>query len=243
MYVKDKLLWLLLNKWRWQRQVPGFWASLNSSADALCQFSDYNRLYARTQLANVSIGRCTYLAGARCGNATIGSFCSIGPDAIIGGMGHHPTHWLSTHPVFYSSFRQAGLTFSERSQFEELRRTTLGNDIWIGARAVVLDGVQIGHGAIVAAGAVVTKDVPPYAIVGGVPAKVLRYRFPQEVVELLLKWQWWNLPLDILQQLAPEFVNRDEWTPEEIRSLMKRTSEQDVFGSNEGDKKNHGKRN
>ena len=80
--------------------------------------------------------------------------------------------------------------------FAEYRPITIGNDVWIGARAMVMDGVEVGDGAIVAANAVVTKDVPPYAIVGGVPAKVIRYRFAPEKIEALQLLQWWSWPLE-----------------------------------------------
>ena len=79
------------------------------------------------------------------------------------------------------------------SAYEDCPLTTIGNDVWIGAHAQIKSGITIGTGSIVAAGAVVTKDVPPYAIVGGVPAKIIRYRFPEETVEKLLKSEWWKL--------------------------------------------------
>src|SRR5690606_3523018 len=86
---------------------------------------------------------------------------------------------------------------------------TLGNDVWLGAQVFVRDGVVIGDGAIVAAGAVVTADVPPYAIVGGVPAKVLRYRFPEDIIRRLLAVQWWHWDEPRLRGAQPWFVQSD----------------------------------
>ena len=77
---------------------------------------------------------------------------------------------------------------------------TIGNDVWIGENAVILGGISIGDGAVIGAGAIVTKDVPPYTIVGGVPAKKIRSRFPDDIVKMLLKIQWWNLEEDILKE-------------------------------------------
>jgi serine acetyltransferase len=82
---------------------------------------------------------------------------------------------------------------------------TIGNDVWIGARAVVLDGVSVGNGAIIAAGAIVSKDVPAYSIVGGVPAKEIRQRFSSETIQVLEDLKWWDAPDSLLQELAPRF--------------------------------------
>jgi virginiamycin A acetyltransferase len=79
----------------------------------------------------------------------------------------------------------------------------IGGDVWIGARAVILGGVKIGHGAVIGAGAIVTKDIPPHAIAVGVPAKVVRYRFAQSLSEAIIQSQWWEAPEDVLRQMAP----------------------------------------
>lgn len=134
-------------------------------------------------------------------NTDIGNFCSIGHCAVIGPF-EHPLDNLSTHPFtfggtkmfmnddFYPSIKGYEPTGRERV------RTLIGSDVWIGANAVVLRGARIGHGAVVAAGAVVKGDVPPYAIVGGVPAKIIRYRFAPEVIERLLSSAWWEFALE-----------------------------------------------
>lgn len=152
--------------------------------------------------------------------SSIGSFCSIGPEALIGGLGKHPTSFLSTHPVFYSRKRQSGITFSQGHQhFDESAKTIIGHDVWIGARSIILDGVMIGDGAVVGANAVVTKEVPPYAIVGGVPAKIIRFRFDENVRNLLLAWKWWQLPLSVIKQMAPEFIRKDSWDGDDVKRL------------------------
>lgn len=95
------------------------------------------------------------------------------------------------------------MTFSDKNYFEEIKVTHIGNDVWVGANAIVLDGVSIGNGVIVAAGAVVTNSVPDYAIVGGIPARVLRMRFCEEDIERLNELQWWNLSISELIRIAP----------------------------------------
>ena len=179
-----------------------------------------NRVGSGAKIYYSTIGRHTYIAKARIVRTEIGAFCSIGQDVNIGGLGIHPTQWVSTHPVFYSTLMQSGSTFAEKNLFDELKSNKVGNDVWIGARALILDGITIGEGAIIAAGAVVVRDVPPYAIVGGVPAKGIRTRFIPEVVEFLLKWQWWNLPDNVLNRIAPLFCESTELTPDKILNLQ-----------------------
>lgn len=81
----------------------------------------------------------------------------------------------------------------------------IGNDVWIGARSIIMDGVSIGDGAIVAAGSVVTKDVPPYAVVGGSPAKIIKYKFSQDIIDRLEEIQWWNLPDEEITKVVDLF--------------------------------------
>lgn len=123
----------------------------------------------------------------------VGNFCSIGVDVILG-PSQHPTNWLTTHPFPYLSYKKLERVNYAQKTFEAVRPVKVGNDVWIGDRAIVMDGLTIGDGAIVAANAVVTKDVPPYAIVAGVPAKILRYRFDKPLIDKLLKLKWWDMP-------------------------------------------------
>ena len=216
----NRLIWIVYKRLYYQRRLAGFSAHWNTNAGGNLQFSEYNRLYKGSFLHDVSLGRFTYInTDTTVIRASIGSFCSIGPDVLIGGLGRHPARFLSTHPVFYSSQQQAGISFVRKSQFMEHTTTVIGNDVWMGTRSFVLDGLIVGDGVIIAANAVVTKNVPPFAIVGGVPAKIIRYRFSDEVGEFLLDWQWWQLPIHVLQKLAIEFNTREKWQIDDVKRL------------------------
>jgi acetyltransferase-like isoleucine patch superfamily enzyme len=144
-------------------------------------------------LRDVQIGDYSYLGpGCNCADASIGKFCSIASEVWIG-MGTHPLEpFTSTHPIFYLRGPFPSWNFADRNRRSEYVHTIVGNDVWIGLRAALLDGVTVGDGAVIAAGAVVTKDVPPYAIVAGVPARIIRYRFTPQIVQSLLEFRWWD---------------------------------------------------
>ena len=134
------------------------------------------RVAAPFFMHHVQLGDYSYISkNSNISNCSIGKFCSIGPNFCCG-LGIHPTDGISTSPMFYSTAKQNGVTLCKEDKIHEFAKTIIGNDVFIGANVTVLDGVTIGDGAIVGAGAVVTKDVPPYAIVGGNPAKILKYR-------------------------------------------------------------------
>lgn len=119
----------------------------------------------------------------------IGSYCSINDEArIMGGQRTHRLDRVTTFPLSMM-FNDPSIVKSDRVY---KRLTTIGSDVWIGCRAVILPGIQVGDGAVVGAGAVVTRDVPPYAIVGGNPATVIRYRYSPEIINTLLKLKWWE---------------------------------------------------
>ncbi|WP_430474905.1 CatB-related O-acetyltransferase [Thalassospira lucentensis] len=146
--------------------------------------------------ANVFVGKHSYglsknmVAGASPdATLTIGSYCSIGPDVLFLCKVDHPLNLPSTYPF------KTLLWNIDQGNNDAITKgsISLGHDVWIGARAIILSGVEIGTGAVVAAGAVVTKDVPPYAIVGGNPAKVIRKRFDDHQIQKLLATRWWEL--------------------------------------------------
>lgn len=132
--------------------------------------------------------------------ANIGKYCSIGSYVSIGG-GVHPLDNLSTSPVFHRGANVLKKNFSDLPR-PSPKLVEIGNDVWIGDKAFVSDGVKIGNGAVVGAHAVVTHDVPPYAIVAGCPARILRYRFSDETISQLNDSEWWNLSEEKIASLA-----------------------------------------
>lgn len=138
-------------------------------------------------------------------NCSIGSYCSIANNVIIGGA-MHPINWVSMSPVFYYGRDSVKKKFSEFKR-EPDKKTIVEHDVWIGHGAHIKQGVVIGTGSVVGMGAVVTKDVPPYSIVGGNPAHVIRKRFNEDIIEQLLKSEWWNLPETQIQELSQYIQN------------------------------------
>lgn len=133
---------------------------------------------------------------------SIGSFCNISNDNVTI-AGNHPTSLVSTNTFLYR--KNVGFLNKDRdiSKLAQVRPIIIGNDVWIGANVILLPGITIGDGAIIAAGAVVSRDVPAYSIVGGVPAKVIKYRFEPDIVEKLLESKWWDWSDDRIKKAIP----------------------------------------
>lgn len=174
--------------------------------DSFDEFEGHASLNPGAAVYGSRVGRWSYFGDhSLVIYSDVGAFCSVAPHVVIGG-GIHPTASVTTSPLFYSALRNPWGSFpGALSAADELPKTHVGNDVWIGYSAVVLPGVRVGDGAVIGAGAIVTRDVEPYAIVAGVPAKAIRSRFDPSDVEWLLGLSWWNWPDERLKELRPQF--------------------------------------
>lgn len=160
------------------------------------------KVLSDTKLGSCTIGDFSYIGtGCDIERTLIGRFTSIAPEVICG-MGSHPLNFISTYPGFYAKNNSGSVWFGSIHQTEEFLPVEIGSDVWIGTRVIIRGGIKIGNGVVVAAGAVVTKDIPDYAIVGGIPAKVLKYRFDNDLIKDLLDSKWWDLPENKLRELS-----------------------------------------
>lgn len=165
------------------------------------EFKGANIVDEKSFVYNSDIDYATVIgSGCKIDSAKIGKYSSIGPGVYIV-RGQHPVEkFVSTCNLFYSRDESRGFTYSDINKFDEYRyadgknrySVVIGNDVWIGCNAIIMEGVNIGDGAIIAAGAIVTKDVEPYSIVGGVPARIIKYRFSVEKINLLNEFKWWD---------------------------------------------------
>lgn len=158
-----------------------------------------DRRYREHLIGDYTYGRPVILQWGEGTKLTIGRFCSIATGAKILLGGNHRTDWPTTYP-FPNFFAQHANHSDHVATKGDVR---IGNDVWIGFDAMVLSGITIGDGAVIAARAVCTKDVPPYAIVAGNPARIVRYRFEEEVIAALLKIKWWDWPIQDIQKAIP----------------------------------------
>lgn len=155
-------------------------------------FEGFNVLFKDVVISDSSLGVHTYIQKkSAIFNAEIGRYCSIASGVSIG-PGSHKIDGVSTHPSFFLKNTPLIKVYVEKDLFIPTAKITIGHDVWIGERAIIMDGIKIGHGSIIGSGAVVTKDIEPYSIVGGVPAKHIKFRFDEETRNKLLASKWWE---------------------------------------------------
>lgn len=173
--------------------------SLFSKMDNVSEISRKAKINSCVQVCSSSIGDYSYVGRhSRIVHADIGKFCSIAGEVLLG-MGTHTLDNLSTSPIFTEAKNGTGHTWVDLTEVKPFRKVMVGNDVWIGTRAMIMGGITIGDGAVIGAGAIVTKDVPPYAVVAGVPARVLRYRFQEDEISMIKTQPWWDMPEDFLR--------------------------------------------
>ena len=171
--------------------------------------SSKSRVFPFSRFTNSKIEDFSYIGlFAFVNNTSIGKYCSISMN-FKSGLGIHPTSLVSTSPIFYSKKYaiKSSFGFGRSKTVNEYKRVTIGHDVWIGADVIIMDGVKVGNGAIIAAKAVVTKDVPNYAVVGGVPAKCIKYRFSDEIISKLEALSWWDWSEEKIKKNKLFFTN------------------------------------
>lgn len=175
------------------------------------------KVYAPSRLSDTIIGNFTYISEKSIiNNVIIGKFCSIGAN-FMAGRGVHPTKSISTHPMFYSTAKQNGMTLSMNDKIKEFLPISIGNDVFIGMNVTILDGITIGDGAIIGAGSVVSKNIPPYAIAVGNPVKIIKFRFEDDIIDKLLDIKWWDFKDENLYLIEEHFF--------EIENFIKKINE------------------
>lgn len=213
--------WLKRNYYKWAYYSKNVKFGKKVLLDIRNEFEGWNVIGDNTEVASTKIGLGTYIADKSIiKKAIIGRFCSIG-SSVQTGLGVHPsTGFVSSHPAFYSTKKQAGFSFVDEDIFkehlfidaEEKYVVQIGNDVWVGNNVIIMDGIKIGDGAIVASGSIVTKNIAPYTIVGGVPAKFIKPRFDEQQAEELLAIKWWNWSMEKIKANSKLFNNVESFT-------------------------------
>ena len=190
--------------------IPKIFKKLRFAACKNSSFEHDTAFCSGSTILNSSFGCHTY-CGYDCKiyYAKIGRFTSIGDNVCIG-LQNHRMDLISTSPCFISHKDSVRFKISNK-ELDEPQQTIIGNDVWIGDRAIIKAGIELGDGCIVGMGSVVTKNVPPYSIVAGNPAKIIRYRFDRETINKLLEYKWWDLSDKELKALQGFNANQEEF--------------------------------
>lgn len=203
---------MLFHRIKNRRLIVGFRAK--ATRDSV--FEGHNKLSHHSFFSGY-LGYASYIGAYSIVSGKIGKYCSIADNVIFLTYTHPTTQFVSTHPAFYSLKRQSGFSYATEQLFDEEPKIAgtnesiiVGNDVYIGYGATIIGPVTIGDGAVIAANAVVTSDVEPYSIVGGVPARKIRSRFSEEEKAFLLSFAWWDRSGNWLREHVLEFqdINR-----------------------------------
>lgn len=194
--------------------TKGLSLNYSNTVSLKSRFAGYNKLGKNT-FFHGHIGKYSYIGRNSNISAYIGNFCSIADDVETIQATHPINIYVSTHPVFYSTKKQCGVTFADTQLFNEFMfvdikkkvAVEIGSDVWIGKGVKLMGGIKIGTGAVLLPYSVVTKNVLPYTIVGGVPAKFIRYRFSGREISELLDSNWWNWPESIIKDRKNLFTD------------------------------------
>lgn len=175
-----------------------------------CAFEGKNKISPNAHVTHTSMGYGSYIGkNSVFSHTVIGRFCSIGDDVKLVRATHPIDDFVSTHPAFYSTATRSSFVtenkYCDILEDNEGVSLRIGSDVWIGNNVLIKAGVSIGNGAVIAMGAVVTGDVPDYAVVGGVPARVIKYRFTDDVRNRLIKTAWWSKDIKWIKQHADSF--------------------------------------
>lgn len=197
-YILKKILRFIIVQYRNSKSE----IALSATVSIDCKLGKNTKIFSNCKLGNCSIGSYSYIGyNSNFANTSIGSFSSIGPEVLCG-LGDHPLNFISTYPGFYTNKRSGATWFGVNNEFVDNKPVNIGSDVWIGARAIILGGVNIGHGSVIAAGSIINKDVPPYAVVAGIPGKIIKFRFDEGLIKTLLELEWWNESENNLQKVA-----------------------------------------
>ncbi len=188
------------------------WLRGNPRIEGKCGFGGNNVVLDGSHLIDTTMERFSTV-NRKCSirNTKIGKFCSIGSEVMIGLERHPSRGFISTCEAFYVG-KSAGIpSFVNKELFKEGLPVEIGNDVWIGSRAMILGGLTVGHGAIIGAGAIVTRDVEPYSVVAGVPAGLTRKRYSADRIEKLLEFAWWDRDMEWIRKNAIAFSDEEEF--------------------------------